>query len=118
MIRKFEGVNIAGPSAAELVDFYHEKLGIPIVFPGHGDSVGAKLGFTLAEPGIIVWQEEAKSAPVEFVFSCESLDETYAELNARGVTDTPPRLAEWGGRELNFIDPIGNKIMILEGDYA
>ncbi|EAG9291704.1 TPA: VOC family protein [Listeria monocytogenes] len=119
MINEFVCTNISTQDPAALVTFYHEKLGIPIVFEGYDNYDGAKLGFSENAPGIIVWNSskwgEASESKVEFVFSCDTtLDEMYRELQTAGVETPEPRVAEWGGRELNLFDPDGNKIMILE----
>ncbi|EGF6978598.1 hypothetical protein K1Y86_002101 [Listeria monocytogenes] len=79
MINEFVCTNISTQDPAALVAFYHEKLGIPIVFEGYDNYDGAKLGFSEKAPGIIVWNN-----------------------------------SKWGERELNLLDPDGNKIMILE----
>ncbi|EAE8725251.1 VOC family protein [Listeria monocytogenes] len=119
MINEFVCTNISTQDPAALVAFYHEKLGIPKVFEGYDNYDGAKLGFSEKAPGIIVWNNskwgEASESKVEFVFSCDTnLDEMYRELQTAGVETPEPCVAEWGGRELNLLDPDGNKIMILE----
>ncbi|MBC1707313.1 VOC family protein [Listeria welshimeri] len=119
MINEFVCTNISTQNPAALVAFYHEKLGIPVVFEGYDNYDGAKLGFSENAPGIIVWNSgkwgKSSESKVEFVFSCDiNLDEMYKELQAAGVETQEPRVAEWGGRELNLFDPDGNKIMILE----
>ncbi|PZG37828.1 glyoxalase [Listeria ivanovii] len=119
MINEFVCTNISTKNPAELIAFYHERLGIPIVFEGYDNFDGAKLGFSENEPGIVVWNSikwgKSSESKVEFVFSCDTnLDDMYLELKAAGVETPEPRVAEWGGRELNLFDPDGNKIMILE----
>ncbi|HBM3650346.1 TPA: VOC family protein [Listeria innocua] len=119
MINEFVCTNISTQDPAALVTFYHEKLGIPIVFEGYGNYDGAQLGFSEKAPGIIVWNSsnwgQSSESKVEFVFSCDTnLDDMYQELRALGVVTPEPRVAAWGGRELNLFDPDGNKIMILE----
>lgn len=71
MINEFVCTNISTQDPAALVAFYHEKLGIPIVFEGYDNYDGAKLGFSEKAPGIIVWNNskwgEASESKVEFV---------------------------------------------------
>ncbi|WP_239256383.1 VOC family protein [Listeria ilorinensis] len=119
MIKDFICVNISTEDPAELVAFYHEKLGMPITFEGYGEYDGAKLAFGEQAPGIIIWNSgkwgKSSESKVELVFAASgTLDEMYEELRAKNVEIPEPRLAEWGGRELNLLDPDGNKIMILE----
>jgi predicted enzyme related to lactoylglutathione lyase len=66
---------------------------------------------------IIIWDEnrwgKASEGAVNFVFSCDDLDATYAEIKGKGVDLAPPINAIWGGKEILFNDPDGNKVLIL-----
>lgn len=53
MINEFVCTNISTQDPAALVAFYHEKLGIPIVFEGYDNYDGAKLGFSEKAPGLL-----------------------------------------------------------------
>ncbi|MDL2276523.1 VOC family protein [Breznakia sp. OttesenSCG-928-G09] len=117
MIKKLQCINISTLDTKRLVMFYHETLGLPIVFEGYGNYDGATLGFGKDVTTICIW-DEAKWGAYEghptFVFMSDGLDETYAELVAKGVSLAKPELMSWGGRELRLDDPDGNHIMILE----
>lgn len=121
MLKGFECTNIYTKDTAGLARFYSQQLGIPIQFEGFGNYDGAKIGFNRTEPGIVMWDEnkwgKLSQGVVNFVFSCDNLDDTYKELKSRGVGLEPPAIAEWGGREINFKDPEGNNITILEQQY-
>ena len=117
MINAYVCINISSKDVKRLVDFYNGILGIPLVFEGYGDYDGAQLGFDKNAPTICIWDEHkwgAYEGIVNLVFRCDSLDKTYEELRAKGLELEPPFKADWGGRELVFSDPEGNKIMLLE----
>lgn len=116
MIVKYHCVNLSSVNPKALVDFYHEKLGIPILeFDGNYD--GASLGFIKDAPVIVVWDEnkwgKSSEGKVNFVFVCDDVEKTYLELKERGVLLDPPTRADWGGKELKFQDPDGNKLSLL-----
>lgn len=117
MITKYHCVNISSVNPRELVEFYNTKLGIPIVEPDENYD-GVSLGFLKEAPVIVIWDEnkwgQSSEGKVNFVFSCDDLDQTYSELKEKGVTLEPPTTAVWGGKELPFLDLDGNKILLLE----
>lgn len=121
MISSFEGINIYSKNPAALALFYAKVLGIPISFEGFGNSDGAKIGFDRGQPGIIIWDEtkwdKLTTGVVNLVFSCSNLEETYEELKARGLDCEPPVTMEYGGKEMNFRDPDGKSITLLQGAY-
>ncbi|WP_310833202.1 VOC family protein [Paenibacillus pedocola] len=117
MITKYQCVNISSTHPKELVEFYNEKLGIPILEPDENYD-GVSIGFRKDAPVIVIWDEnkwgKSSEGKVNFVFACDNLDQTYAELQEKGVQLEPPATAVWGGKELPFLDPDGNKILLLE----
>jgi len=118
MIIKYQCVNISSIQPKVLVEFYNEKLGIPILeFDDNYD--GVSLGFIQGAPVIVIWDEnkwgKSSEGKVNFVFSCDDLDKTYVELKEKGVVLEPPTTAVWGGKELPMLDLDGNKILLLEG---
>ncbi|NUU63170.1 VOC family protein [Paenibacillus agri] len=121
MISAFESINIYTKDTAALTAFYRDVLGIPVPFEGYGNFDGAKIAFDSSQPGIIVWDEnkwdKLTTGQVNLVFSCSNLDETFAELKSRGLDCKPPVVMEYGGKEMNFCDPDGNSITLLEGAY-
>jgi catechol 2,3-dioxygenase-like lactoylglutathione lyase family enzyme len=117
MIKKFKCINISSRNPKKLVEFYNEKLGVPILeFDENYD--GVSLGFIKDAPVIVIWYEnkwgKSSEGKVNFVFSCDNLDKTYVELKEKGVVLEPPTMAVWGGKELPFLDLDGNKILLLE----
>lgn len=118
MLNRFTGVNIYADDPGEIIDFYHNKLGIPILDEGYGEYDGAQLGFIKGAPVIYIWNkrkwEELGQGTVNLVFTCTSLDEVYHQLKAKNMTLEPPFKAAWGGRELTLADPMGNPLTLLE----
>lgn len=118
MITKYQCVNISSTDPKALVEFYNTTLGVPILEPDDNYD-GVSLGFLREAPVIVIWDEnkwgKSSEGKVNFVFSCDSLDTTYADLQEKGVTVNPPTTAVWGGKELPLLDPDGNKILLLEG---
>ncbi|MNI73722.1 hypothetical protein D3C73_1297490 [compost metagenome] len=50
---------------------------------------GVSLGFLKDAPVIVIWDEnkwgKSSEGKVNFVFACDDLDQTYVELQAKGV---------------------------------
>lgn len=117
MINSFIHVNIYSDNPAGIVEFYNEKLGIPIQFEGFGDYEGACFGFIQDAPNICVWHKKRdidKSNPVIILGCSNGLDEVYQDLLSKGIDLNPPVMSDWGGRELILKDPENNTIMVLE----
>lgn len=118
MITKFQCINLSSKDSKSLVEFYNEKLGIPILeFDEAYD--GVALGFLEDAPSIVIWDEnkwgKSSEGKVNLVFSCDNLDMTYEDLKNKGIVLDPPTVAVWGGKELNLNDLDGNKLLLLEG---
>lgn len=117
MIIRYQCVNISSVNPKALVEFYNERLGIPILEPDENYD-GVSLGFIKDAPVIVIWDEnrwgKSSEGKVNFVFSCDEINKTYVELKEKGVNLEPPTIAIWGGKELQFFDLDGNKILLLE----
>ena len=117
MITKFYGVNISSRNPEQLVKFYNEKLEVPILQKDKDSYDGTELGFIEGSPVIIIWDEnrwgKSSEGAVNLVFRCDDLDKTFEALKAKGVNLEPPITAVWGGKELPFSDPDGNKVLLL-----
>ncbi len=116
MIKEFSCVNISSNQPEVLVKFYSETLNIPIIeFDENYD--GVALGFIKEAPTIMIWDQRkwgpSSEGKVYFVFNCDDLDKTYQELLDKGLELDPPITAVWGGKELNVLDPDGNKLLLL-----
>ena len=118
MINSFSCTNIFSNNSNRLIDFYHEKLEIPILNVIVDDSDGVNLGFLENAPTICIWDAKKWGTPIygttSFVFMCENLDATCDELNKEGLVFDPPKRFEWGTYELRLRDPDGNEVVIVE----
>lgn len=118
MINSFSCTNIFSNNSNRLIDFYHEKLEIPILNVIVDDSDGVNLGFLENAPTICIWDAKKWGTPIygttSFVFMCENLDATCDELNKKGLVFDPPKRFEWGTYELRLKDPDGNEVVIVE----
>jgi predicted enzyme related to lactoylglutathione lyase len=118
MITGFSCTNLFSKNPITLIDFYNNKLGIPIKNVIIDQSDGVNLGFLENAPTICIWDANKWGAPVcgntSFVFTCVNLDATCEELKNKGlVIDSPVRF-EWGTYELRLRDPDENEVVIVE----
>lgn len=118
MINSFSCVNLFSKNAKELIRFYHEILGIPIVNTLDDEADGVNLGFIEGAPTICIWDATKWGSPVNgtvsLVFGCENLDATCLELANKGRAFAPPVKYDWGVYELRLRDPDGNEVVAVE----
>lgn len=114
MIVKYECTNISSKNPKELADFYR-SIGAPV----HVDNECYD-GWQLGNPNeayICVWDEnrwgKATAGFITLVFKVDDLQKTYHEIINSGIEISPPKSTDWGGQELAFDDPDGNKIILL-----
>lgn len=116
MLQRFGGINLSSRNPEALTKFYTEKLGVPRLDDSQNYD-GAQIGFNPNEPRVWIWDEilwgKSHTGSVTLVFYCDSLDQTYDELTAKGVSLSPPVTAAWGGKELSLTDPDGNRVLFL-----
>ena len=115
MIKKLSCVNLTSKAPKELAEFY-KKIGAP-VYVQDNDYDGWHLGNPENCGSVCIWDENkwGKSAEgyITMVFEVDDLQETYKEIVEKGINIEPPRTTDWGGKELVFSDPDGNKVMLL-----
>ena len=116
MITKLACVNITSKDPKKLADFY-KMVGVPVFVPDDNYD-GWNLGNPENNGSICVWNEDrwgkATAGYITMVFNADDLQKTYEEILSKGIKIDPPRTADWGGQELVFYDPDGNKVMILQ----
>lgn len=115
MITKLSCVNITSKDPKGLADFY-KTIGIP-VFAQNDDYDGWNLGNPENSGSVCIWDEniwgKSTAGYITMVFDADDLQKTYEEILSKGIRIDPPRTTDWGGQELVFCDPDGNKVMIL-----
>ena len=121
MFSKMDYVMVIVSDMNRSVEFYRDKLGIPLKFQSpdwtefqtgattlalHGRGVAKS---TSAEPG-------GNAGTCSFGFNVDNLDQTFAELSARGVRFVmPPKTQEGEGLKLAVcMDPDGLAISLAE----
>ena len=91
--------------------FYEEKLGFRVIAedPGPGVMFQASGGCMF-----YIYQRAATKADHTVAsFDVDDIESEVRELKAKGVRVEPPITAVWGGKELMFNDPDGNKVLLL-----
>ena len=115
MITKFFRFNLTSNNPKELVEFYREIIGMPLLSEIDPYYDGVSLGF-VSEPHLCIWRadqnKKANSSNAELVFMCDDVYKTYEELSGRGLMCDPPFETYWGGVVLEFHDPDGNLIRL------
>lgn len=118
MISGFCCTNIMTKNAVELIKFYRETLEIPMLKTDVDDHNGVYLGFVEDAPSICIWDATKWNVPasgvMSFVFTCDSMDNTYSELKKKGLRLNEPEKFDWGTYELRLEDPDGNEVVIVE----
>ncbi len=118
MINGFLCTNLFSKNPGMLINFYHNKLGIPIINVIVDELDGVNLGFSESAPTICIWDANKWGAPVcgttSFVFTSTDLDTACDELKNNGLAIDSPVRFEWGTYELRLKDPDGNEIVIVE----
>ena len=112
---KFSGMNISSKDPKRLALFYRDVLGVPML-EADDNFDGVVFGNTLGEPAFWIWDEKeyvSNTGNVTFVFSHDDPDKLYEELKQKGVELDPPKVADWGGKELIVKDPDGNTALII-----
>ena len=117
-ITSFSCTNVMSHNTKLLIDFYNNKLGVPILNVIVDEFDGVNLGFVENAPTICIWDANKWGKPVtgttSFVFMCDNLDKTCEELSEKGLVFDPPVKFEWGTYELRLRDPDGNEVVIVE----
>lgn len=118
MIQSFSCTNVFSKNVKLIKEFYHEKLGIPVLSTIVDEFDGVNIGFIENAPTICLWDASKWGTPINgttsFVFICDNLDMTCDELKIKGLSLEPPVKFEWGTYELRLRDPDGNEVVIVE----
>lgn len=115
MIKKLSCVNITSKDPKALAEFY-KAIGAP-VYVQNEDYDGWNLGNPENSSSICVWDEnkwgKSASGYITMVFDTDDLQKTFEEIKGKGIDIEPPKTTDWGGEELVFSDPDGNKVVLL-----
>ena len=120
MIKHIKFVAVPVKDQNRALNFYTEKLGLTIITdqPFDGKQRWLELRIPKAETRIVLFTPEGMEGRVGtytgISLDCDDLDQTYAELTARGVAFRgPPQKQPWGKFAM-LIDSEGNSFVLSE----
>jgi len=114
---KFSGIHIGSKDPKRLALFYRDILGWTML----DDSTnfdGVRFEGRDDNPVLWIWDENKhgkfNEGTVFLAFDCPNPDAMYQILVQKGIVLNPPKMCDWGGKELMVTDPDGNKILLIE----
>jgi len=124
MFTKMDYVMVVVSDMNRSVEFYRDKLGIPLKFQSpewtefqtEGTTLALHGGGTTSQPASSQADPTPKAGVCVFGFSVANLDQTFADLTSKGVRFVmPPKTQEAEGIKLAVcIDPDGLPISFAE----
>ena len=118
MIKQIKFVSIPVRDQARALDFYTEKLGFTIITdkPFDEKQRWIELRIPKAETRVVLFTPPGDEGRVgsfmNLSYACDDLEQTYAELSARGVQfEGPPQVQPWGTYAI-FKDSEGNSFVL------
>lgn len=119
-------VRIARPTnqLSEVVRFYHEGLGLPIIasFEGHAGYTGVMLGlpdrlyhleFTQHAEGSPCPAPTKDNLLVFYIPQKEVIDQLVAHLSSMGYAPVPPENPYWEEKGITIEDPDGWRVVLM-----
>jgi lactoylglutathione lyase len=116
MFKKLDYVMVIVSDMNRSVEFYRDKLGIPLKFQSQDWTEFQMEGSTLALHRGRTSEPTAKAASCSFGFNVTDLDQTFADLSSKGVQFLiPPKVQEGEGIKLAVcVEPDGLPISFAE----
>jgi predicted enzyme related to lactoylglutathione lyase len=121
MIKRIKFVSIPVKDQNRALDFYTEKLGFTILTdkPFDEKQRWIELRIPKADTHVVLFTPEEHAGRVGTFsgvsFTCDDIDQTYAEYLKRGVAfEGPPQKQPWGTYVM-FKDSEGNSFVMSEG---
>ena len=118
MIKQIKFVSIPVRDQARALDFYTERLGFTIITdkPFDEKQRWIELRIPKAETRVVLFTPPGDEGRVgsfmNLSYACDDLEQTYAELSARGVQfEGPPQVQPWGTYAI-FKDSEGNSFVL------
>lgn len=111
---RFCCINVGSKNPKRLAEFY-KAIGVP-VYVHDQNYDGWQLGNEY-EGYVCIWDEnkwgKSSAGYITIVLRTEDLHKKYEEILENGIKIDPPHTTDWGGQELAFDDPDGNKVIML-----
>jgi lactoylglutathione lyase len=116
MFNKLDYVMVIVSDMNRSVEFYRDKLGIPLKFQSPDWTEFQTEGTTLALHGRGTAEPATKAASCSFGFNVANLDQIFDDLSSKGVRFVmPPKVQEGEGIKLAVcVDPDGLPISFAE----
>jgi hypothetical protein len=124
-------VRIARPTdrLKEVVRFYHDGLGLPIIgsFSGHAGYSGVMLGlpgstfhleFTQFDGGSPGQAPSRDNLLVLYIPQRAERERLASQLHALGYPQVAPENPYWEGRSVTIADPDGWRVVLFDGRYV
>jgi len=117
----FSGINISAKDPVRSFAFY-KGIGLSVKAEVEPENEWYGAEFDLGNGSILwIWRDHGGNdaantgrMTMQLVINCDDMDKTYADLMEKGYAVTPPELMFYGGREMNLVDPDGNRILFLD----
>jgi len=107
VIEKIENITVPVKDLKKAVDFYENAVGLQ-------KSKEWSNYATFDVGGMIFGLDPAPRAELQIYMTVDDVDQIYNALKAKGVKFlTEPKDQYWGGRTAMFIDPDGNKFILV-----
>ncbi|MCK6441040.1 MAG: VOC family protein [Planctomycetes bacterium] len=115
MIKSINAVLISSRDVKRLVEFYRDKVGIPLKVADHGGGMHAEA--ELGETHFAIFPgggAPLERGPIMFSLHVDNIDAEYQAMSKRGVKfDGPPADRGFGGVIASFRDPDGNGVCLM-----
>lgn len=101
----------------EAIEFYHEKLGLPIALEARKfNHVELGPDEPLAKIGLhAIGKKKRRKKRTGIVFETDDIHAFYERLSEEGVRFTlKPTKMPWGGIVADFLDPDGNELEVVQ----
>ncbi len=109
-VQQISAVTLAVRDMAKSVDFYRDKVGLPMLYGGEAASFtsfrigGSYLNLILSTEGELTWWGR-------LIFHVDDVDAMYRRLVDAGLTtSTVPQDAPWGERYFHINDPDAHEL--------
>ncbi len=106
-----KGALILTKDMDEMIHFYCNGLGIPILYKGDGDFLSVKIGYSSHGEVIELYRSDSSiESNEEISLWVEQGEEFYEDLSIKGISLSMTQ--EGSERTIYVLDPLGNKVII------
>lgn len=117
---KFSGINIHSKDPVKSFEFY-KGLGLTVKEEVEANNEWYGASFDISGSTLWIWRdkngdntENNGRMTIQIVIGCEDINKSYSEFKEKGYAVSEVELMFYGGKEMNLVDPDGNKILFLD----